>query len=67
MHCIGGQNIKFNLPKKSKKKTPKNAFSFFLDEVFLELRKKNTCTTKAQAVPQACEKWKVIIFYCCLF
>ena len=60
--CVAGQNLIYNKPKTKKKKNPKNAFSFYLDDTIKELKKQGQhFASKAEAVPIVSEKWKVCL------
>jgi len=55
-----GQNVILNKPKTKSKKSPKNAFSFYLDYAVKELRQNGEyCANKSEAVPYAHAQWKV--------
>ncbi|XP_076822345.1 protein maelstrom homolog isoform X2 [Clavelina lepadiformis] len=58
--CVpGGQSIAAQKPKSKKKKAPKNAFSFYLDDVVIELRRSGkSVANKSEAVPLVNDKWK---------
>lgn len=50
-----------NQNKKKKNKNPRNAFSFFLDEQVEQLKLEGfTITSKKDAVPAACARWKKV-------
>ena len=63
-----GQHVILNKPKTRKKKNPKNAFSFYLDYALKELRENGQrVANKSEAMPYACEQWKVSTFFKCIF
>ena len=54
--------------KSAKKKNPKNAFSFFLDEKIPELRRQGHAVTyKGDAVPYCSDEWKVRFYLTLVF
>ena len=58
--CVAGQNLLLTKPKTKKKKNPRNAFSFFLDDAVKELRRQGQdVASKKEAVPLSNQKWKV--------
>nr|CAB3263593.1 protein maelstrom 2-like [Phallusia mammillata] len=59
MYAVGGQDLMLNKPKKSKKKAPRNAFSFYLDEAMKEFKRQGKpVSNKSEAVPLVHETWK---------
>ncbi|XP_002131178.2 protein maelstrom homolog [Ciona intestinalis] len=58
MFAISGQTITNNKPARKKKKAPKNAFSFFLDEEYENRKKNGLQIPKNEVANLIGDKWK---------